>query len=167
MKTYKTSIMNNWFTVKVKYVKQLDNGALKRVTEPYLLAAMSFTDAEKRIYEELEQIIRGEFNVVGISRTEIHDIFGYADSDVWYKCKIKFQSMDVETEKARKVTQVILLSADSVKQAAERLQESLSGLMVDFEIPSIVVSPIVEIFPYKEELDKELSRTPINEVEQN
>ena len=67
--------MNNWMTVKVKYTKQLDNGALKRVSEPYLLAAMTFTDAEARIYEELGQIIRGEFNVVSIAREEIHDIF--------------------------------------------------------------------------------------------
>ena len=156
--------MNNWFTVKVKYTKQLDNGALKRVSEPYLLAAMTFTDAEARIYEELGQIIRGEFNVVGISRTEIHDIFAYDDADVWYKCKVRYESMDADTEKAKKVNQNFLVSADSVKQAYERIQESLSTLMVDFEIPSIIVSPIVEIFPYAEELDKELSRRPIDEV---
>lgn len=156
--------MNNWFTVKVKYTKQLDNGALKRVSEPYLLAAMTFTDAEARIYEELGQIIRGEFNVVGISRTEIHDIFAYDDADVWYKCKVRYESMDADTEKAKKVNQNFLVSAESVKEAYERIQESLSTLMVDFEIPSIIVSPIVEIFPYTEELDKELSRRPAEEV---
>ena len=158
--------MNNWFTVKVKYTKQLDNGALKRVSEPYLLAAMTFTDAEARIYEELGQIIRGEFNVVGIARTEIHDIFAYDDADVWYKCKVRYESMDAESEKARKVNQNFLVSAGSVKEAFERIQESLSTLMVDFEIPSIVVSPIVEIFPYAEDLDRELSRKPIEEVEE-
>jgi hypothetical protein len=158
--------MNNWFTVKVKYTKQLDNGALKRVSEPYLLSAMTFTDAEARIYEELGQIIRGEFNVVGISRTEIHDIFAYDDADIWYKCKVRYESMDAETEKARKVNQNFLVSAASVKEAYERIQESLSTLMVDFEIPSIIVSPIVEIFPYTEELDKELSRRPVNEVDE-
>lgn len=157
--------MNNWFTVRVKYVNQLDNGALKRVSEPYLLAAMTFTDAEARIYEELGSIIRGEFNVVGIRPTEIHDIFAYDDADVWYKCKVKYQSMDADTEKARKVTQNFLVSAGSVKQAYERLHESLSTLMVDYEVPSVVVSPIVEIFPYNEKLDRELSRTPIEEEE--
>lgn len=152
--------MNNWFTVKVKYTKQLDNGALKRVSEPYLLAAMTFTDAEARIYEELGQIIRGEFNVVGITRTEIHDIFAYDDVDIWYKCKVRYEATDADSEKARKVNQNFLVSANSVKQAFERIEESLSTLMVDFEIPSIIVSPIVEIFPYAEELDKELSRKP-------
>ena len=147
--------MNNWFTVKVKYTKQLNNGALKRVTEPYLLAAMSFTDAEARIHEELGAIIRGEFNVVGITRTEVHDIFFYDDADIFYKCKVKYQSMDADTEKARKVTQVFLVTAGSVKQAAERLNESLSTLMVDYEIPAIVVSPIVDIFPYNETTEQE------------
>lgn len=156
--------MNNWFTVKVKYTKQLDNGALKRVSEPYLLAAMTFTDAEARIYEELGAVIRGEFAVTGIARTEIHDIFAYDDADVWYKAKVKYENFDADSEKSKKVTQNFLISAHSVKEAYERLQESLQGLMVDFEIPSIIVSPIVEIFPYQEDLDREISRRPIEEV---
>ena len=158
--------MNNWFTVKVKYTKQLDNGALKRVSEPYLLAAMTFTDAEARIYEELGSVIRGEFAVTGIARTEIHDIFAYDDADVWYKAKVKYENFDADSEKAKKVAQNFLVSAHSVKEAYERLQESLQGLMVDFEIPSIIVSPIVEIFPFQENLDREISRRPIEEVEE-
>lgn len=157
--------MNNWFTVKVKYTKQLENGSFKRVTEPYLLAAMTFTDAEARIYEELGQIIRGEFNVVGIMRTEIHDIFYYEDADVWYKIKLSYESMDAESEKAKKVSQNFLVTAHSVKEAYDRISESLSKLMVDFEIPMITVSPIVEVFPYQENLDKELSRTPMEDAQ--
>lgn len=157
-------MMNNWMTVKVKYTRQNDDGSLKRISEPYLLAAMTFTDAEARIYEELGQIIRGEFNVVGIARTEIHDIFGYDDTGVWYTCKAKYESMDADTEKSKKITQKFLVEASSVKQATERLTESLSTLMVDFEIPSVVVSPIVEIFPYAEDLDVEISRRPMEEA---
>ncbi|MDC1403723.1 DUF4494 domain-containing protein [Crocinitomicaceae bacterium] len=157
--------MNNWFTVKVKYTKQLENGSFKRVTEPYLLAAMTFTDAEARIYEELGQIIRGEFNVVGIMRTEIHDIFYYEDADIWYKIKLSYESMDAESEKAKKVSQNFLVTAHSVKEAYDRISESLSTLMVDFEIPMITVSPIVEVFPYQENLDKELSRTPLEDAQ--
>ena len=155
--------MNNWFTVKVKYTKQLENGTFKRVSEPYLLAAMTFTDAEARIYEELGQIIRCEFNVVGIARTELHDIFHYEDSEVWYKTKITFEGEAEEGGKAKKVAQNFLISAHSVKDAYDRTKESLQGMLVDFQIPSIIVSPIVEVFPYREELDREISRTPIQE----
>ena len=157
--------MNNWFTVKVKYTKQLEDGAFKRVTEPYLLAAMSFTDAEARIFEELGQTIRGEFNVVGISRTEIHDIFHYEDADVWYKVKVQYESTEGDESKTKKVTQNFLVSASSVKEAFDRIKESLSTLMVEFFIPTITQSPIVEIFPYKEELDKEISRRPLEDGE--
>ncbi len=143
--------MNSWFTVKVKYTRQLENGTFKRVSEPYLLAAMSFTDAEARIYEELGSRIRGEFNVVGIARTELHDIFVYDDADTWYKCKITYEKMDEDGEKNKKISQQFLVSAHSVKDAFDRMQESLGAYMIDFEIPSITVSPIVEIFPFNDE----------------
>jgi hypothetical protein len=156
--------MNSWFTVKVKYTKQLENGTFKRVSEPYLLAAMSFTDAEARIYDELGNTIRGEFNVTNIARTDYHDIFQYDDCDTWYKCKIMFESAAGEEEKSKKVTQNFLVSANSVKEAYERLGESLASMMVDFVIPSITVSPIVDIFPFTEEMDREISRRPIEEA---
>jgi hypothetical protein len=153
--------MNSWFTVKVKYTKQLENGTFKRVSEPYLLAAMTFTDAEARIYEELGTVIKGEFNVVGITRTELHDIFAYDDADVWYKVKVTYEAEGDDEEKKKKISQIFLVSAHSVKDAYDRIKESLSSLMVDFQIPSIAVSPIVEIFPYHENLDREIERKPI------
>lgn len=155
--------MTSWFTVKVKYTKQLNNGALKRVTEPYLLAAMTFTDSEARIYEELGEIIKGEFHVVSMARTEIHDIFGYDDSGVWYQCQVQYEDFDADTEKGKKTTQNFLVEADSVEEAYKRLKDNLSTLMVDFEIPKVVKSPIVDIFPYKQDLDREISRTPVED----
>ena len=101
--------MNSWFTVKVKYTKQLEDGTFKRVSEPYLVAAMTFTDAEARIYEELGSLIRGEFVVTGITRTDFHDIFHYEDADVWYKCKITYEAGGdggEEGAKAKKVSHI-------------------------------------------------------------
>lgn len=157
--------MNNWFTVKVKYTKQLESGEFKRVSEPYLLSALTFTDAEARIYEELGAIIRGEFDVVSISRTELHDIFAYDDASTWWKCKVTYESAEHDSEKTKKVSQTFLVSADTAKEAYERIQESLSTLMVDFNIPSIIYSPIVDIFPPSENLDREISRRPLEEFE--
>jgi len=157
--------MNTWFTVKVKYTKQLEDGGFKKVSEPYLLAAMTFTDAEARIYEELGSIIRGEFVVTGISRTEIHDIFMYDDIDTWYKCKVTYENFEIDSDKGKKVSQNFLVSAGSVKEAFERISESLKDMMVDIQIPSIVLSPIVEIFPYPEDLDKEISRRPLEDTD--
>lgn len=156
--------MNNWMMCKVKYTKQLDNGAMKRVTEPYLFAAMSFTDAEARIYEELDSLIRGEFNVVSIARQEIHDIFGYDDSDIWYKSKVTYENVDLDTDTVKNTSQNFLVAAGSVKEANERIKENLTGMMVDYKIKSVIETPIVEVFPYAENLDKEISRTPAEET---
>lgn len=150
--------MINYFTVKVKYTKQLENGTFKRVTEPYLLTAMTFGDAENRIYEELGEMIRGEFQVVAITRTELHDVFSKEDADTWYDAKIVFEGND--EGKSKKVRQSFLIAATSVKEANDNLKEELSCLMVDFEITHVSKSLIVDIFPYREELDKEISRTP-------
>jgi hypothetical protein len=146
-------IMNSWFTVKVKYTKQMDDGTFKRVSEPYLLASMTFTDAEARIYNELGELIRGEFLVTGITRTDVHDIFHYDDSDVWFNCKIKFESGDggEEGSKAKKVTQAFLVTAHSVEEAYQRLQESLGGMLIDFQITKIILSPIVDVFPFEDQ----------------
>lgn len=146
--------MNSWFTVKVKYTKQLEDGTFKRVSEPYLVAAMTFTDAEARIYEELGSLIRGEFVVTGITRTDFHDIFHYEDADVWYKCKITYEAGGdggEEGAKAKKVSQNFIVTAHSVKDAYERLKESLGGMMIDYVIPSITISPIVDVFPFGDE----------------
>ena len=112
--------MNTWFTVKVKYTKQLENGAFKRVSEPYLLAAMTFTDAEARIYEELGAIIRGEFSVTNIARTDYHDIFHYEDSDQWFKCKVAYESQDADTDKKITILMQKMFSTRSEALAAER-----------------------------------------------
>jgi len=147
--------MNNWFTVKAKYTKQLENGTFKRVTEPYLLAAMTFGDAENSIYQQLSEIVKGEFSVTAITKTELHDIFSVDTSDVWYVCKIKFKS-DSDESRGKVVIQTFLVGAISVKDANDRLKEELSTLMVDYEITSVAVSPIVEIFPFEEVLDEEI-----------
>ena len=145
--------MISWFTVKLKYTKQLDNGTLKRVTEPYLVAAMTFTDADARIYEEMGNAIRGEFTVSGISRTEVHDIFSIDGSNVWFKCKVSYESADDEGGKAKKINQYFLTEGTNVKDACENLIENLSDLMVDYKISSVAESPIIEIFPPNQAAD--------------
>jgi hypothetical protein len=167
--------MNSWFTVKVKYTKQLENGTFKRVSEPYLLAAMTFTDAEARIYEELGSSIRGEFQVTGIARTDLHDIFQYDDAEQWFKCKVTYDRIDEDGEKAKTISQNFLVSAANVKESYDRIEESLATLMIDFNVVSITSSPIVEIFPYREEdvqspaqkapkFEEETTHTPIRQV---
>jgi hypothetical protein len=158
--------MNNWFNVKVKYTKQLESGTFKRVSEQYLFAAMSFTDAESRAFEELGSSIRGEFTVLAITRAEFHDIFGYDDTDVWYQVKAQYQSMDDDSGKSKNILNKFLVGANNIDEATSNIKESLSTMMVDFQVVSVVESSIMDVYPYQENLNKEISRVSIETVEE-
>jgi len=157
--------MNSWYTVKIKYIKELEDGRLKSVSEPYLVDSVSFTDAEARMYEEVGSQVRGEFLITGITKTDYADIFYYDDCDEWYKCKVTYESMDADSGKSKNVSNNYLVTAASVHQAYERINESLSEMLVTIEIPSIALSPIVEVLPYVPSADVELDRRPATEEE--
>ena len=62
--------MHTWFECKIRYEKTMENGMQKKVTEPYLVDALSFTEAEARIIEEMTPFITGEFTVSDIKRAK-------------------------------------------------------------------------------------------------
>ena len=143
--------MRTWFLCKVKYAKENEQGLLKNMVEQYLVDAVSFTEAEAILYDRLGSQIRGDFQVTGISKSNIVDVFFYEDADIWYKCKISYLVADADSGKEKKVTQYMIVTAEDVKQAFDRIQESLSNMLVSFRIPDIVESSIVEVFPYEKE----------------
>ena len=141
--------MQNLFECKVKYTKTDENtGKEKKVTETYLIDAVSFTEAETRLYKEMEMMIRGEFIVTGIRKANYTDIFPFDDGDRWFKSKISYVSIDEEAGKEKKVSNQILVLANDVKDAWDKIHESMKGMTVDYEINSIAESPILDFFPY-------------------
>ncbi|MCH7404925.1 DUF4494 domain-containing protein [Belliella aquatica] len=151
--------MRVWFLCKVKYAKENEEGLLKNVSEQYLVDAVSFTEAEARIYDMLGSVIRGDFQVTNISKSNIVDVFFYEDIDIWHKCKITYIVTDADSGKEKKVTQFMLVTAHDVKEAFERIFESLNNMLVTFRVPEVTESPIVEIFPYEKD-DEELLPQP-------
>lgn len=141
--------MKNWFTCKVKYEKIDENGKNKKVTEQYLVDAISFTEAEARMYEKISEMVDGEFYIDDISRTKITDILKFDDCGTWYKAKVKYDSCDELTGKAKKVTNEFLIGSVSVEEANERLKEELKTMLVPYDITSVVLSPILDIFEFE------------------
>lgn len=154
--------MRIWFLCKVKYAKENEQGLLKNVSEQYLVDAVSFTEAEARIYDLLGSTIRGDFQVTNISKSNFVDVFPYDDIDIWHKCKITYVVADADSGKEKKVTQYMLVTAHDVKEAYDRIHESLSNMLVTFKVPDITESPIVEIFPYEREDEELLPPPPSN-----
>jgi hypothetical protein len=143
--------MRTWYQVQVKYAKENEQGLLKAVSEKYLVDAVSFTEAEAVIYDRLGSIIRGDFQVTHIAKSNITDLFFYEDNDVWFKAKIQYIVADGDTGREKKVTQHMLVTANGVPQAHERIQESLSNMLVSFQVPDVVETKIIEVFPYSKE----------------
>lgn len=155
--------MRVWYEVKVKYAKENEQGLLKSITEKYLVDSVSFTECEAIIYDRLGSQIRGDFQVTAITKSNIVDVFYYEDADQWHKCKVTYLLADSESGREKKVTQYMLVTADGVEQAHQRIQESLSNILVSFRVPDVVESPIVEVFPYeKEEVKAPEGFRPVN-----
>lgn len=141
--------MNNWFECKVKYEKiDQSSGKTKKVTEPYLIDAVTFSEAEERIYKSLEEMISGEFMVKSIAKANISDVFEYEAGELWFKCKVSYVDVDEESGKEKKINNYMLVTADDAREAYDRIQESLKEMVVPFEIPAVQASPIVDVFPY-------------------
>ncbi len=160
--------MNTWFECKVKY-ETIDEqtGKEKKVNLPYLVDAVSYTEAESRIHTEMEQYVRGEFSVSSIKKANYTDLFFFDDGDKWYKSKVMFVTLDEKAGKEKKVSNQLLVLASDLKEAYDRINESMKGMTVDYDIVAIIESNIADVFPYfKDEVNEDIPEhlKPISEV---
>jgi hypothetical protein len=140
--------MQTWFECKAKYTKVTESGKEHSVTENFLLDAVSFTDAETRIFRQLEQMVKGEFSVIDIKKSRIGEVFPYDNGEWWFKATINLVTVDEDAGKEKKMRTYYLVMADDIKQALERLEESLSYLVIPYVVSALAVSTIVDVFPY-------------------
>ena len=141
--------MANWFECKVRYDKPQENGSVKKVNEPYLVDALSFTEAEARITEEQTPFISGEFNISAIKPTKISEIFWYEGGDRWYLVKVAFITIDEKTAAEKRSVSQILVQACNFRQAFENFEEGMKGTMADYEIVSITETPLMDVYKMK------------------
>ncbi len=140
--------MNTWFECTAKYIKMDENGHEKKASETYMLDAISFTEAESRIYKELQTMVSGEFSVSKIAKTRISEIIPSDNGDRWYKAKVAFITVDEESGKEKRIAQFVLVYSSSIKEAYDQIIEAMQGMMADFEISGINESTILDVFPY-------------------
>lgn len=141
--------MAQWFECKVRYDKTMENGAVKKVNEPYLVDALSFTEAEARIIEEQTPFISGDFSVSAVKRTKIAEIFWDDAADKWYLVKVAFITIDEKTAAEKKTTTLILVAANNFKGALDNFTEGMKGTMADYEIVSISETPLMDVYKAK------------------
>ena len=144
-----------WFECKIRYEKTLETGMVKKVTEPYLVDALSFTEAEARIIEEMKPFISGEFTVSDIKRANYSELF-FSDeeaADRWFKSKLLFITLDEKSGNEKKVATNVLIQAADLRDAVKKLDEGMKGSMADYEIASMAETPIMDVYRYEVEPD--------------
>lgn len=148
--------MHTWFECKIRYEKMMENGMTKKVNEPYLVDALSFTEAEKRIIEEMSYFISGEFTVSDIKRANYSELFPCDEeaADRWFKCKVIFVTLDEKSGAEKKTSTHILVQAADLRDAVKKLDEGMKGTMADYQIGAVSETPIMDVYPYGEPNDK-------------
>jgi len=140
--------MRNWFNCKVSYDKLQEDGTQKKVIEEYLVDALSFTEAEARITDEISKMVRGEFQVTSITKSRIAELHKFDDADTWYNCKVAFISYDEKSNKEKQTVTQMLVMANDVKDAYEKIELKMTGTMADYTVPSIAKSKILDVLEY-------------------
>ena len=139
-----------WFECKIRYEKVMEDGLQKKVTESYVVDALSFSEAEERIIEEMSSYISGEFDVSDIKKAAYKEVFFSDDemADKWYKAKLQFITIDEKTEKEKRTSVNYLAQAGSFNGAVKNIDEVMGGTMIDYVIASVAETTIMDVFEY-------------------
>jgi len=146
-----------WFECKIRYEKTMEDGMQKKVTEAYVVDALSFSEAEERIIEEMSSYISGEFNVTDIKKAPYGEIF-FSDqemADRWYKAKLQFITLDEKTEKEKRSNVNYLVQAGSFNGAVKNLEEVMGGTMIDYSIVSVNETTLMDVFEHLAKANKQ------------
>ena len=145
-----------WFECKIRYEKVMEDGLQKKVNENYVVDALSFSEAETRITEEMSAYISGEFEVADIKKAAFKEVFFTDDNiaDKWYKAKLQFITIDEKTEKEKRSTVTYLVQAGSMNGAMKNIDEVMGGTMIDYVVASVVETTLMDVYEYGKSNDK-------------
>ena len=159
-------MMHNWFECSIRYEKVAENGMNRKVTEAYLVDALSFTEAEARIIEEMNPYINGEFTVSGVKRAGYSELFPSEEdaADRWFKCKLFFITLDEKSGAEKKTPTTVLVQASDLRDAVKKLDEGMKGTLADYVIGSGGGTALMDGFPHTANVKPEFSGDDKKEV---
>ena len=141
---------SEWYETKIRYEKTMEDGMQKKITEQYVVDALSFTEAENSIIEEMSSYISGEFKITDIKHAAYHEIF-FSDNmndDKWYKTKLQFITIDEKSEKEKKTAVNYLVQASSLPMAVKHIDEVMGSTQIDYVIASVAETMIMDVYEH-------------------
>ena len=142
------SKVSKFFEVKIQYQKTQEDGKEKKVTEQYVVEALSFTEAESRIAEEMLPYTDGDLDVVSEKIAPFNEIFISDNStdDKWFISKVGFITLDEKTAKEKKQTFRYLVQAATSEHALYYTKTMLNQCLSDYSIDSVQETPTLNVF---------------------
>lgn len=160
--------MSAWYQGKIRYQKIDEKDKTIKITEVYLVDAVSYTDAEARIYSTVASNTP-DFHLFGLSRMKLQEVFFVEDgAETWFKVKVNFMSFDEKSQKEKRTPFNMLINAENPLEAYQLITERL-GTVEDYQITDINITNILEVIPY-DEVDEKLKNgnfKPLAEVLEN
>ena len=134
----------------------MEDGLAKKVTESYVVDAISFSEAESRIIEEMSSYISGEFTVEDIKKAQYKEIFFSDDemADKWYKAKLQFITIDERTEREKRSNITYLVQAGSLNVAMKNIDEVMGCTLIDYVQCALQETTFMDVFEYRKNEDK-------------
>lgn len=139
-----------WFETRIRYDKTMEDGRNKKVTEQYVVEALSFSEAERRITEEMSHYVSGEFEVKAIELAVYSEIF-FSDIDTddkWFKAKLAFITLDEKTGKEKRSPVTYLVQAASLDKARAYVKEVMEKTLIDYDVISISETHFIDVFEH-------------------
>lgn len=139
-----------WFETKIRYEKTQEDGRQKPITEQYVVDALSFSEAEASILEEMKVYISGDYKITDIRPAAYHEVF-FSDmdkDDKWYKAKLQFLTIDEKTEKEKRTTVTYLVQAASLNGAVKNIEDVMGSTAIDYDLVSINETQIMDVFEH-------------------
>lgn len=142
-----------FFLCTVAYEKTQEDGTQKRVKEQYIVDALSFTEAENRITDNMVPYISGDFDIADITKAPFSEIFftGNTEADRYYKVKANFITLDEKTGKEKKSLVYYIVQGVSTKDAQSNFDEVMKGTMIDYSVEAIIETKVLDVFLHEQE----------------
>ena len=159
---------STWFETKVKYQKTMDDGSEKVVSEAYVVDALSFTEAESAIIDEMSVYVSGELKVSGIGKAGYGEIFfsDVDDDDKWYKAKLQFITIDEKSEKEKRSNVTYLVQAKSLARALRYIDEVMGKTMIDYDVVGLNETKLMDVFEHHVPNEKKEEKNDVPEYEE-
>ena len=141
----------DWYEVKMRYDKVYEDGRERKVTESYVVEALSFGEAEKTAMEFLGSYVSGEIQVVNINPMKFQEVFfnEQESCDRYYKAILQFITIDEKTEREKHTQVYYLVQASSFDNCKDTIRTIMDGTMIDYQIASVSETKVIDVIEHE------------------